>query len=92
MVATVAVAALGMTGVMPMRFTANDTVVAGITLPRVVPVFLLGVVATAIALPRWASAVSPGCGRVSPAGGLAEVPFAVLAAWLMLGEKMVESR
>jgi drug/metabolite transporter (DMT)-like permease len=48
-VATVAIAALGMTGVMPMRFTANDAVIAGITVPWLVPVLLLGVIATAIA-------------------------------------------
>ena len=87
-VATVAVAALGLTGVMPMRFTANDAVVAGITLPWFVPVVLLGVISTAIAYTLGISGVA----RLRPSFallmGLAEVLFAVIAAWLMLGEKM----
>ena len=87
-VATVAVAALGMTGVMPMRFTANDTVVAGITLPWVVPVLLLGVIATAIAYTLGISGVARLRPSFASLVGLAEVLFAVLAAWLMLGEKM----
>jgi drug/metabolite transporter (DMT)-like permease len=87
-VATVAVTALGLSGVMPLRFTTDDTVVAGQTLPWFVPVLLLGVVATALAYQLGISGVArlrPSFGSLV---GLAEVMFAVLAAWLLLGERI----
>ena len=87
-VATVAVAALGMSGVMPMQFTANDAVVAGVALPWMVPVLLLGVISTAIAYTLGISGVARLRPSFASLVGLAEVLFAVLAAWLMLGEKM----
>ena len=87
-VATVAVAALGVSGVMPVRFTANDAVVAGVTLPWVVPVLLLGVIATAIAYTLGIGGIARLRPSFASLVGLAEVLFAVLAAWLMLGEKM----
>jgi drug/metabolite transporter (DMT)-like permease len=87
-VATVAVAALGMSGVMPMRFTANDAVVAGLTLPWYIPVLLMGIIATAIAYTLGISGVARLRPSFASLVGLAEVLFAVLAAWLMLGERM----
>ena len=87
-VATVAVAVLGISGVMPMRFTANDAVIAGVALPWLVPVLLLGVIATAIAYTLGISGVARLRPSFASLVGLAEVLFAVLAAWLMLGEKM----
>ncbi len=87
-VATVAIAALGMTGVMPMRFTTNDAVVAGITVPWLVPVLLLGVIATAIAYTLGISGVARLRPSFASLVGLAEVLFAVLAAWLLLDERL----
>lgn len=87
-VATVAVSALGMSGILPMQFTANDAVVAGFTMPWFVPVLLLGVVATAIAYTLGISGVARLRPSFASLMGLAEVLFAVLAAWLMLGETM----
>lgn len=87
-VATVAVGALGMSGVMPMRFTANDALVAGVTLPWYVPVLLMGIIATAIAYTLGISGVARLRPSFASLVGLAEVLFAVLAAWLMLGERM----
>jgi len=87
-VATVAIAALGMTGVMPMRFTANDAVVAGVTVPWFVPVLLLGVIATAIAYTLGISGVARLRPSFASLVGLAEVLFAVLAAWLLLDERL----
>jgi drug/metabolite transporter (DMT)-like permease len=87
-VATVAVAALGVSGVMPMRFTGNDAVVASVTLPWYVPVILMGIIATAIAYTLGISGVARLRPSFASLVGLAEVLFAVLAAWLMLGEKM----
>lgn len=88
LVATVAVAALGMSGVMPMRFTANDAMVAGVTLPWYVPVLLMGIIATALAYTLGISSVARLRPSFASLVGLAEVLFAVLAAWLMLAEKM----
>ena len=87
-VAAVAIAALGMSGVMPMRFTANDAVVAGLAVPWFVPVLLLGVIATAIAYTLGISGVARLRPSFASLVGLAEVLFAVLAAWLLLDERM----
>jgi drug/metabolite transporter (DMT)-like permease len=87
-VATVAIAVLGMTGVMPMQFTANDAVIAGATVPWFVPVLLLGVIATAIAYTLGISGVARLRPSFASLVGLAEVLFAVLAAWLLLDERM----
>jgi threonine/homoserine efflux transporter RhtA len=48
-VGTAAVASLGATGLMPMTFTTNDAVVAGLTTSWVVPVIALALIPTAIA-------------------------------------------
>jgi drug/metabolite transporter (DMT)-like permease len=87
-VATVAIAALGLTGVMPMHFTANDAAIAGITVPWFVPVLLLGVIATAIAYFLGISGVARLRPSFASLVGLAEVLFAVLAAWLLLDERL----
>lgn len=85
-VGAAAVALLGATGVLPMTFTANDTVVAGHTTSFWVPVVVLGVVSTAIA---YAVGIS-GVARLRPSYaslvGLGEVLCAVVWAWLLLGE------
>ena len=87
-VATIAVGLLGLSGVMPLHFTANDAVIAGATVPWMVPVVLLGVVCTALAYTLGIGGVArlrPGFASLA---GLAEVLFAVLAAWLLLGEDL----
>lgn len=87
-VAAIAVAALGASGAMPMTFTAGTAALAGGTVPWFVPVVLLGVVATAAA---YALGIS-GVARLRPSFaslvGLTEVLFAVLAAWLLIGERI----
>lgn len=87
-VAAIAVAALGATGVMPLQFTTNDTVVGGVTLPWLVPVLVLGVIATALAYLLGISGVARLRPSFASLMGLAEVLFAVLAAWLMLDERV----
>lgn len=87
-VGAVAVALLGLTGVMPLTFSTNDVVFAGITTSPIVPVLILGVVSTAIAYTLGISGVArlrPGFASLV---GLAEVLFAVLWAWLLVGEAM----
>ena len=85
-VATVTVALLGLTGVMPLHFTANDVAIAGTTAPWLVPVLLLGVVATAIAYTLGISGVARLRPSFASLVGLTEVLFAVLAAWVLIGE------
>jgi drug/metabolite transporter (DMT)-like permease len=91
-VGAAAVALLGLTGILPMVFTAHDTVVAGHTTSVVVPVVLLGVVSTAIA---YALGIS-GVARLRPSYaslvGLGEVLCAVVWAWLLLGEAITATQ
>lgn len=88
LVGTAAVGALGVVGAMPLEFTTNDVLIAGVTAPWFVSVLVLGVISTAIAYTFGISAVvrlRPGFASLV---GLAEVLFAVLWAWLLIGEAM----
>jgi len=78
--------ALGVTGVMPLTFTTNDTVVAGLTMSWIVPVVALGVITTATAYTLGIMGISRLRPRFASLVGLSEVLFAVLAAWLLLGQ------
>ena len=81
-----AVAALGATGLMPFTFTTNDAVVAGFTTSWVLPVIALALIPTAIAYTIGIMGIARLRPRFVPLVGLSEVMFAVLAAWLLLGE------
>jgi drug/metabolite transporter (DMT)-like permease len=81
-------ALLGVVGVMPLTFTANDTVIAGWTTSWVVPVIALGLIPTAIAYTLGIMGIARLRPRFASLVGLSEVLFAVLAAWLLLGESM----
>jgi drug/metabolite transporter (DMT)-like permease len=85
-VGAASVALLGVSGVMPLTFTTNDTVIAGLTTSWVVPVLALCVIATAIAYTLGIIGISRLRPRFASLVGLSEVMFAVLAAWVMLGE------
>jgi drug/metabolite transporter (DMT)-like permease len=87
-VGAIAVALLGVSGLMPMTFTANDTVVAGMTTPWAVPVIALALVPTAIAYTLGIMGIARLRPRFASLVGLAEVMFAVLAAWALLGEAL----
>ncbi|MCW2690425.1 MAG: EamA family transporter, partial [Mycobacterium sp.] len=86
------VAVLGLTGVMPLNFTTNDTVVAGLTTSWLVPVIALGVIATAIAYTLGIMGIARLRPSFASLVGLAEVMFAVLAAWVLLGEAVTPSQ
>jgi drug/metabolite transporter (DMT)-like permease len=73
---------------MPMTFTANDTVIAGWTTSWVVPVLALGLIPTAIAYTLGIMGIARLRPRFASLVGLSEVLFAVLAAWVLLGESM----
>ena len=85
-VAAAAVGLLGVAGVMPLTFTTNDAVVAGLTTSWVVPVIALGLIPTAIAYMLGIMGIARLRPRFASLVGLSEVMFAVLAAWVMLGE------
>jgi len=85
-VGAVAVGLLGLSGVMPLTFTANDAAVAGLTVPWWVPVIVLSVVSTAIAYTLGISGVARLRPSFASLLGLGEVLFAVLSAWVLVGE------
>jgi drug/metabolite transporter (DMT)-like permease len=87
-VGAVAVGLLGVTGVMPLTFTSHDTVVAGMTTSWIVPVVALALIPTAIAYTLGIMGIARLRPRFSSLVGLAEVMFAVLAAWALLGEAL----
>ncbi|MET0898697.1 MAG: EamA family transporter [Mycobacterium sp.] len=87
-VGAAAVATLGLTGLMPMVFTTNDVVVAGFTTSWVVPVALLALLPTAVAYTLGIGGVARLRPSFASLVGLSEVLFAVLWAWLLVGEAM----
>jgi drug/metabolite transporter (DMT)-like permease len=91
-VGSAAVTLLGVTGVLPLAFTANDTVVAGWTTSWLVPVIALGVVATAVAYTLGIMGIARLRPRFASLVGLSEVVFAVLAAWVLLGEAITQAQ
>lgn len=91
-VGAAATALLGVTGVMPMTFTANDAVVAGVSMSWVLPVLALGLLPTAVAYSLGIVGIARLQPRFASLVGLSEVLFAVLAAWLLLGEAISASQ
>jgi drug/metabolite transporter (DMT)-like permease len=85
-VGAAAVAALGVSSVLPMTFTANNTVIAGLTTLVWVPVVLVGVVSTAMAYALGILGITRLRPSYASLVGLGEVLAAVLWAWLLLGE------
>lgn len=85
-VGAVTVALLGLSGLMPLTFRSNDAVIAGWTVSWIVPVIALALVPTAIAYTLGIMGIARLRPRFASLVGLAEVLFAVLAAWALLGE------
>lgn len=85
-VGSTAIGALGAVGIMPLRFTTADVVVAGITMPWFAAVGVIGVVATALAYTLGIHGVARLRPSFASLVGLSEVLFAVLWAWLLVGE------
>ncbi len=86
LVGAVAVGGFGLTGIMPLTFSAQDVHVAGWNTPVYVPILVLGVVTTAIAYITGIAAIT----RLKPSYAsliaLTEVLCAVIAGWVLLGE------
>ena len=91
-VGAAAVALLGVSGVMPLTFTANDTMVAGWTTSWIVPVIALALIPTAIAYTLGIIGIARLKPRFASLVGLSEVMFAVLAAWVLLGEAVTATQ
>jgi drug/metabolite transporter (DMT)-like permease len=87
-VGAVIVTLLGSSGVMPMTFTTHDAVIAGWTTSWLVPVVALALIPTAIAYTLGIMGIARLRPRFASLVGLAEVLFAVLTAWVLLGEAM----
>lgn len=87
-IGTTAVALLGVTGVMPLTFTTNPVTLAGHTTAWLVPVIALGLIPTALAYTLGIVGIARLKPRFASLVGLSEVLFAVLIAWIMLGEAM----
>lgn len=87
-VAAAVVSALGIAGVMPLTFTAQPATVAGASLPWVVPVILLAVFPTALAYLLGIAGVARLRPSFASLVGLTEVLAAVVAAWLLIGERI----
>lgn len=91
-VGAIAVAALGVSGVMPLTFTSRDTVVAGVATSWIVPVIAMALIPTAIAYTLGIMGIARLRPRFASLVGLAEVMFAVLAAWALLGEALTPAQ
>ncbi|MGY1839574.1 MULTISPECIES: EamA family transporter [unclassified Modestobacter] len=79
--------AAALVGVVPWRTTVSDVEFAGRSTSWLVPVLGLSLIAAAIAYGTGIAAVRLLGSRLSSLVGLSEVLFAVVAAWLALGQR-----
>lgn len=85
-VAAAGFAVLGLTGLLPMTFGVTSVELGGATLPWWVAVAELAVIAAATAYVTGIVATRLLGAKLASFVGLSEVMFAVLLAWLLLGE------
>jgi drug/metabolite transporter (DMT)-like permease len=83
---TVALAAVAWTGVLPMTAGTGDVHVLGYQVSWVVPVLGLSLVAAVISYVAGIGAARRLGARLASFAGMAEVLFAILFAWLLLGQ------
>jgi drug/metabolite transporter (DMT)-like permease len=83
-----AMLAVGAVGIFPLAAPRVDVVLAGTATSWVVPVLGLAVLAAALAYLTGIIAARALGARVASFVGLAEVIFAVIYAWLLLGERL----
>lgn len=81
-----AIAAAGLIGVVPLTFTATETVLAGRTVTWMVPAAWLVLISTAAAYLTGIGAILRLGSRSASFVALTEVLFAVLVAWALLAE------
>lgn len=80
------VGTVGAVGIMPMRATAADVVLAGASVPWWLAVLGLGLISSALAYTLGVAASRRLGSKVASFMGLTEVLFAVLIAWVLLGQ------
>ena len=85
-VGAVTLLVLGAIGVLPMQANTDDVTMAGHSVSWLVPVLGLSVIAAALAYVVGIAAARNLGSKLSSFVGLTEVLFAVLFAWLFLGE------
>jgi drug/metabolite transporter (DMT)-like permease len=85
-VAAIALVLAGLVGIMPMTFSTDDVVLAGTRMPWFVPVMELCIIAAVLAYCTGIAATRLLGSKVASFVGLTEVLFAVLFAWLLVGE------
>lgn len=85
-VGTVVVSLAGLVGIVPYRVSTDAVTVAGLQVPWWAPMLWLGLVAAALAYVTGIAATRMLRAKVASFVGLVEVLFAVLWAWLLLGE------
>ena len=78
---------LSLVGVLPFTAPPVDIVLAGVTVPWYVPLAWVILIATALAYGLGVLAVTQIGSRVASFVGLSEVLFAILIAWIVLGEQ-----
>ena len=83
---TALMVALGLAGVLPMTASTSDAVLLGSGRPWWLVVVALGVLSCAVAYVTGIASASRLGERVASFVGLTEVMFAVLFAWVLLGE------
>lgn len=86
LVGAVALLVLGAVGAMPMRFSGGDVVLAGHRVAWWVPILSLAIIAAAVAYVAGIAAVRLLGAKLGSFAALTEVLFAVLFAWLLLGQ------
>ncbi len=85
-VGTVVIALAGLVGIVPLRFTAADTTLAGVEVSWLVPVVPLVLLATVVAYLSGIGAIGRLGVRIASFVALTEVLFAVLIAWALVGQ------
>ena len=87
-----ALAFVGVIGVVPFSASFGDSRLLGSTVPWWVPILIVGVLATAVAYAASITASEMLGSRLASFAGLLEVVAAALYAWILLGEKLSASQ
>ncbi|RDV45369.1 EamA/RhaT family transporter [Leifsonia sp. ku-ls] len=87
LVGAAATVAVGFTGLLSLTVSARPVVLGGATLPWWLPMAVVALVATALAYSLSLAGSRRLGSRLASFAGLTEVVFAVLLAWLLLGER-----
>lgn len=87
-VGAVTAGAIGLTGILPLHDSHRDVVLAGAHTSWLVPLLGVGLVAAAFAYVTGIAAARALGPRLASFVGLAEVLFAALYAWVLLGQRL----